>query len=85
MTWHVIRACQVGTLDLPPPALVIWLRRFISYATTKKAIYEALDFDAPMFAACIELIHSTGSRCSSVPRTGKTPAIKGDGDSVPTA
>jgi len=44
----------------PWDALVIWLRRFVGYATTKKAIYEALNFDSPMFAACIELIHRAG-------------------------
>ena len=44
----------------PWDALEIWLRRFVGYATTKKAIYEALNLDSPMFAACIDLIHRTG-------------------------
>jgi AcrR family transcriptional regulator len=44
----------------PWDALVTWLRRFVGYATTKKAIYEALNFDTPMFAACIGLIHGAG-------------------------
>ena len=44
----------------PWDALVIWLRQFVGYATTKKAVYEALNFDSPMFAACIELIHQAG-------------------------
>ncbi|GGP85250.1 TetR/AcrR family transcriptional regulator [Saccharothrix coeruleofusca] len=44
----------------PWDALVIWLRRFVGYATTKKAVYEALNTDSPMFAACIELIHRAG-------------------------
>lgn len=44
----------------PWDALVTWLRQFVGYATTKKAVYEALNFDSPMFAACIELIHRAG-------------------------
>ncbi|MHA6617998.1 TetR/AcrR family transcriptional regulator [Pseudonocardia sp. DLS-67] len=44
----------------PWDALEIWLRRFVGYANTKKAIYEALNLDSPMFAACIDRIHCTG-------------------------
>lgn len=44
----------------PWDALSIWLRRFVEYAATKKAIYEALNFDSPLLAACIERIHQAG-------------------------
>lgn len=44
----------------PWDALVVWLRRFVGYATTKKAVYEALNTDSPMFAACVELIRGAG-------------------------
>jgi AcrR family transcriptional regulator len=44
----------------PWDALEIWLRRFVGYANTKKAVYEALNLDSPMFAACIDLIRRTG-------------------------
>lgn len=45
----------------PWDALETWLRRFVGYATTKKAIHEALNLDSSMFAAaCIDRIHRTG-------------------------
>jgi AcrR family transcriptional regulator len=52
-------AGELGDCD-PWDALAIWLRQFVGYATTKKAIFEALNFDSPMFTACIQLIHSAG-------------------------
>ena len=45
----------------PWDALVIWLRRFVGYATTKKAIYEALNHEEPMFLTCRELVHCAGA------------------------
>jgi AcrR family transcriptional regulator len=52
-------ADELGDHD-PWDALEIWLRRFVGYATTKKAIYEALNIDSPMFAACVDRIRRTG-------------------------
>jgi AcrR family transcriptional regulator len=52
-------ADDLGDHD-PWDALEIWLRRFVGYATTKKAVYEALNLDSPMFAACIDRIRRTG-------------------------
>jgi AcrR family transcriptional regulator len=52
-------ADELGDHD-PWDALEIWLRRFVGYATTKKAIYEALNTDSPMFAACVDRIRRTG-------------------------
>jgi AcrR family transcriptional regulator len=48
-------------VDLDPwDALVIWLRRFVGYATTKRAIYEALDRDSAMFTACRQIMYGAG-------------------------
>jgi len=44
----------------PWDALVIWLRRFVGYATTKRAIYEALDRDSAMFTSCRDIMHGAG-------------------------
>ena len=47
--------------DLDPwDALVVWLRRFVGYATTKRAIYEALNRDSTMFASCREIMYGAG-------------------------
>jgi len=44
----------------PWDALVIWLRRFVGYATTKRAIYEALDRDSAMFTSCRDIMYGAG-------------------------
>jgi AcrR family transcriptional regulator len=47
--------------DLDPwDALVVWLRRFVGYATTKRAIYEALDHDSAMFTSCRDILYGAG-------------------------
>jgi AcrR family transcriptional regulator len=51
---------ELGDLD-PWEALVVWLRRFVGYATTKRAIYEALNQDAAMFASCRQVIYAAGT------------------------
>ncbi|TDD64588.1 TetR/AcrR family transcriptional regulator [Jiangella aurantiaca] len=46
---------------LPPwDALAGWLRRFVSYAATKRAIAEALNHDSPVFATCRKAIDAAG-------------------------
>ncbi|WP_053207558.1 TetR/AcrR family transcriptional regulator [Jiangella muralis] len=46
---------------LPPwAALAGWLRRFVSYAATKRAIAEALNHDSPVFATCRKAIGDAG-------------------------
>ena len=50
---------ELGDRD-PWDALAIWLRQFVGYATTKRAVVEGLNLDSPMFAACIALIHRAG-------------------------
>jgi AcrR family transcriptional regulator len=52
-------ADELGAED-PWEALEIWLRRFVGYATTKRAVVEGLNLDSPMFGACIALIHRAG-------------------------
>jgi hypothetical protein len=52
-------ADELGDLD-PWEALAVWLRRFVGYATTKRAVVEGLNLDSPMFGACIALIHRAG-------------------------
>ncbi|GIH25892.1 TetR family transcriptional regulator [Acrocarpospora phusangensis] len=47
---------------LPPwEALVTWLRRFVGYVATKRAIYEALNRESDMFRACRTDIYAAGA------------------------
>jgi AcrR family transcriptional regulator len=50
---------ELAGLD-PWDALVVWLRRFVGYATTKRAIYEALNRDSAMFASCRQVMYGAG-------------------------
>lgn len=52
-------ATELGGLD-SWEALTTWLSRFVSYATTKRAIYDALNHDDAMFVACRQIIHNAG-------------------------
>lgn len=54
-----------GYADLPPwEALTGWLREFVSFATTKRALSDAmfayLDRDAPVFQSCSSAIYNAG-------------------------
>jgi AcrR family transcriptional regulator len=52
-------AAQVA--DQPPwEALATWLRRFVGYAATKRAIYEALNRESDMFRSCREKMYAAG-------------------------
>ncbi|MEO3860260.1 helix-turn-helix domain-containing protein [Acrocarpospora sp. B8E8] len=47
--------------ELPPwEALVTWLRRFVSYVATKRAIYEALNRESEMFRTCRVAMYGAG-------------------------
>jgi AcrR family transcriptional regulator len=47
--------------DLPPwEALTTWLRRFVGYAATKRAIYESLNRDSEMFKSAREAMYEAG-------------------------
>ncbi|WFE19425.1 helix-turn-helix domain containing protein [Solwaraspora sp. WMMD937] len=52
-------AADLDHLD-PWAALESWLRQFVSYATTKKAVYDAIAHNEAMFVAGRELIHAAG-------------------------
>ncbi|MEW9527566.1 TetR/AcrR family transcriptional regulator [Microbispora sp. NPDC049125] len=46
---------------LPPwEALAAWLRRFVTYAATKRAVYEALNRDSEMFRSCRVAMYAAG-------------------------
>jgi AcrR family transcriptional regulator len=46
---------------LPPwEAFVVWLRRFVAYVATKRAISEALNRDSEMFRSCREAMYAAG-------------------------
>ncbi|MFB7945380.1 TetR/AcrR family transcriptional regulator [Kitasatospora phosalacinea] len=57
--------CRVAAevADLPPwEALNAWLRRFVDYATTKRAIREALaGEESDVFQACLQSMYSGGT------------------------
>jgi AcrR family transcriptional regulator len=44
----------------PWDALADWLRQFVGYATTKRAIFDALNHQDPTFVAAREMIHAAG-------------------------
>jgi AcrR family transcriptional regulator len=47
--------------DLPPwEALAAWLRRFVVYVGTKRAIIEALNRESEMFASCRKAMYAAG-------------------------
>jgi AcrR family transcriptional regulator len=57
------KANQLGDLD-PWDALVSWLRQFVRYAATKRALADemlnTIDAEAPVFVACRSAITSAG-------------------------
>jgi AcrR family transcriptional regulator len=47
--------------ELPPwEAFVTWLRRFVDYVATKRAISEALNHDSEMFRSCRDAMYAAG-------------------------
>jgi AcrR family transcriptional regulator len=58
------KATQLGDLD-PWEALVSWLRQFVRYAATKRALADemlnTIDAEAPVFVACRSAITSAGN------------------------
>ncbi|MFE7034628.1 hypothetical protein ACFU9Y_30395 [Streptomyces sp. NPDC057621] len=55
-----IRAAELVVSLEPWDALESWLRQFVSYATTKKAIYDAIAHRTEMFATGRDMIHAAG-------------------------
>jgi AcrR family transcriptional regulator len=52
-------AAELESLE-PWDALESWLRQFVSYATTKKAIYDAIAHREEMFVTGRDMIHAAG-------------------------
>lgn len=52
-------AATLGEGD-PWDALVAWLTQFVSYATTKKVVHDAIARDEAMFVTCRNMIHTAG-------------------------
>ncbi|MER6123184.1 helix-turn-helix domain-containing protein [Streptomyces sp. NPDC001795] len=50
---------EVAVLD-PWEALTSWLRRFVGYTVTKRAIREAMDDESDIFLACRESMYQAG-------------------------
>lgn len=69
---HLFEAVYVGEVEdlchsasqaaqLPPwDALATWLRRFVRYSATKRALYEALSRDSEVIGTCRVSIHAAG-------------------------
>jgi AcrR family transcriptional regulator len=52
-------AAELGDRS-PWDALAAWLTQFVSYATTKKSVYDAIAHNDAMFATCRDIIHTAG-------------------------
>ena len=52
-------AGEVAPLE-PWEALTAWLRRFVRYVATKKAIYEEINKDSPMIKGCRAMMYDAG-------------------------
>lgn len=60
---EVDQLCAVAgaAADLPPwDAMVLWLRRFVGYEVTKRAMHEGIDRDSPMFHAGRDAMFAAG-------------------------
>ncbi|MGW4462067.1 TetR/AcrR family transcriptional regulator [Micromonospora sp. NPDC004704] len=60
---EVEELCQAAdeVADLPPwDGFVIWLRRFVDYVATKRAIYESLNRDSETFRSCRVAMYGAG-------------------------
>ncbi|HEY4267906.1 MAG TPA: helix-turn-helix domain-containing protein [Galbitalea sp.] len=53
------RAVELADLE-PWESLALWLRQFVSYASTKKALAEGLNQDSELLRSCREIMYSAG-------------------------
>ena len=64
---HEVEALVAAATELAsaPPwdAFEGWLRRFVAYTATKRAILEELAGGSPLFATCFDAIVAAGRRC----------------------
>lgn len=56
----VVRAAGDAASLEPWDAVETWLRRFVTYVGTKKALVEGLNKESPVFAACRVSLYSAG-------------------------
>lgn len=53
-------ALQLGEAEEPWPALVAWVRHFITYMATKRVLLDALDRESGAFRACRQALYDFG-------------------------
>jgi AcrR family transcriptional regulator len=53
-------ATRLATQELPWPALVAWVRHFVTYMATKRVLLDALDRDSGTFRACRDALYEFG-------------------------
>jgi AcrR family transcriptional regulator len=56
-----LAAVAAAVSELPPwDALFAWMKRFVEYAVTKRAIIDALNRESDMFATCRKAMYAAG-------------------------
>jgi AcrR family transcriptional regulator len=58
---ELCEAAQAADPDHPWNALAAWLRRFVDYVATKRALAEGLNRDSTIFAACRTEMYAAGA------------------------
>jgi AcrR family transcriptional regulator len=53
-------ALQLGETEEPWPALVAWIRHFVTYMATKRVLLDALDRESGAFRACRQALYDFG-------------------------
>jgi AcrR family transcriptional regulator len=53
-------ATRLATQEAPWPALVAWVRHFVTYMATKRVLLDALDRDSGTFRACRDALYEFG-------------------------
>ena len=53
-------AVQLGETEKPWPALVAWVRHFVTYMATKRVLLNALDRESGAFRACRQAFYEYG-------------------------
>lgn len=53
-------ASRLAAAEEPWPALVAWIRHFVTYMATKRALLESLDRESGTFRACRDALYESG-------------------------
>jgi AcrR family transcriptional regulator len=53
-------ALRLGETEKPWPALVAWIRHFVTYMATKRVLLDALDRESGAFRACRQALYDNG-------------------------